>query len=110
MIIDIPVLVGMRAQKLLLKDAKRVFSLGPDRIFEKNGGYTRAIKEFYDVKPNKIDDSGNQLFGTVGDRNIIMDRGNISDKPRIYLIKLGPKELVGKQAERTMDTIIYKYD
>ena len=107
-VIDIATLYGMRAQKMLLKDAKKVFSLGTDRVFEKKGGYTRAFKEFNDVKPNEVFEAVDHLSGVIGDRQIIMDRGRIGDRPRIYLIKWGPQELVGKQANRVMDTIIYK--
>ena len=109
-LIDIATLYGYKAQKILLKDAKKVFSLGPDRVFHKKGGYARALKEFYEVKPNEVDEYHDNLIGMIGDRQIIMERGQIGGSPRIYLITWGPEELYGKNAKRFMDTIIYKYD
>ena len=51
-------LVGRRAVKYLLKDSKPVPSSGPDRVFEKRGGFVKAAKEFYDLGPIKINDYG----------------------------------------------------
>ena len=96
---------------MLLKDAKRVFSLGPDRVFHKTGGYQRAIKEFHELKPNDLNEYQDHLSGVVGDRQIIMDRGRVGDSPRIYLVKWGledPADNTVKQAKKMMDTIIYK--
>lgn len=106
-IIDIAVLVGRRAVKYLLKDSKPVPSSGPDRVFEKRGGFIKAAKEFYDLGPIKINDYGTKVTGIVGDKEVIFRRGDLKNSPSISIIHWQPTQNTRKYME-IMDTFVYK--
>lgn len=106
-IIDIAVLVGRRAVKYLLKDSKPVPSSGPDRVFEKRGGFVKAAKEFYSLGPMKINDYGKQVTGIVGDKEVIFRRGDLKNSPSISIIHWQPTKNSKKYLE-IKDTFVYK--
>lgn len=106
-IIDVAVLVGRRAVKYLLKDSKPVPSSGPDRVFEKRGGFIKAAKEFYDLGPIKINDYGTKVTGIVGDKEVIFRRGDLKNSPSISIIHWQPTQNTRKYMEIT-DTFVYK--
>ena len=49
--------LGKRASKTLLKNAKRVGKQGKQTVYMKQGGYQRAVDDFYSVKPTMVQNS-----------------------------------------------------
>lgn len=91
-IIDATVLVGMRAVRLILRQATRVPSASPTRQFVKSGGYEKAIDDFMAANPIHIRSfelpEGTYVSaGKAGDRELVLKHRGGDSKPTIEVIQ-----------------------
>ena len=60
-------------------------------------GFIRRLRDFLSVKPIRRDDLGSQMWGVVGNGNIIIRNGVGTEEPSITLIRYKNKGKKGKK-------------
>lgn len=91
-IINAAVLVGMRAVRVILREATRVPSASPTRQYVKSGGYEKAIDDFMAANPIHVHSfelpEGTYVSaGKAGDRQLVIKHSGGDSKATIEVVQ-----------------------